>query len=58
MKKCPFCGKDVKTSFPSLMWLEKQKMWSFMHHCNDTVSVIIAADSKEDIKDIWNRRCE
>ena len=58
MKKCPFCGKEVKASFPSLMWLEKQKMWSFMHHCNDFASVIISADSKEEIEEIWDRRCE
>ena len=58
MKKCPFCGKEVRASFPSLMWLEKQKMWSFMHHCNDTVSVMISSENKEEIESAWNGRAE
>ncbi len=55
MEKCPFCKKEINPSFPSLMWLEENKVWSFMHHCNDNMSVLISASSKEEIEEIWNR---
>lgn len=54
MRKCPFCKKEVKLAMPQLVYLSQFKKWTFMHHCNDDISVFIIKDTKEEIIAEWN----
>jgi hypothetical protein len=53
MRKCPFCGAEVKFENPYLLYLEQLNKWCLMHHCNDKKMVMITADSKEDVIAEW-----
>ena len=53
MRNCPFCGKEVKLAAPALMHLPNEKKWGFMHHCSLNASIMITADSPEEILEFW-----
>ena len=54
MRKCPFCKASVQLSFPYLVFLEKTNKWTFVHHCDEQSSVVLSADTKEEIIARWN----
>jgi hypothetical protein len=54
MRKCPFCEKKVVFAMPQLVHLPQFGKWTFMHHCNDDISVFIIKDTKEEIITEWN----
>ena len=53
-RKCPFCNKEVKFAYPYLMYLEEEKKWSFLHHCGDGLSILISADTREEVIEKWD----
>lgn len=57
-KKCPFCKQKVQFIFPYLMYLEERKTWNFHHGCNNDLSILISADTKEGVIEKWNERAE
>lgn len=57
MKNCPFCGREVKPCFPYMMKME-DKTFSFLHACNKQMSILIYADTEEEVVEKWNKRCE
>lgn len=54
MRKCPFCKKKVNPVFPAMMFVEELGQWSFLHHCNNKISILIHADTKEEVIAEWN----
>ena len=54
MRKCPFCGEEVKFEYPYLMFMEDLDKWVLFHHCNEKCGVIITADTKVEVIDKWN----
>lgn len=52
MRKCPFCSQVPHFGMPSLLLLSDGR-WSFAHHCSLKASIMIVADSKEEILEIW-----
>lgn len=52
MRNCPLCGQKPHCGMPSLLQLSDGR-WSFAHHCSLKASIIIVADSKEEILEIW-----
>ena len=54
MRKCPFCGAEVKFVYPYLIFMEDLGKWGLFHHCNEHRSVIITAETKEEVIALWN----
>ena len=54
MRNCPFCGKKIELKMPHIVYLHNLNKWTFMHHCNDDVSIFIIKDTKEEIIAEWN----
>lgn len=52
MRNCPLCGKKVHFGMPQLLRLSDGQ-WSFMHHCSEKAGIMITADTKEEILQIW-----
>lgn len=55
MKNCPFCKAEVQPCFPHMMQLEN-KQWSFLHVCQNQLSVFVCADTIEEVIAKWDRR--
>ena len=53
MRTCPFCGVKVKPVFPYLTYMEDLNKWGLFHHCNEKCSVVISAETKEEVFAIW-----
>ena len=59
MRKCPFCKSEVKLSAPYCLYLDDLNKFAFLHHCPDRkVSVMVSAETKEEIEKEWDLRYE
>jgi hypothetical protein len=63
MKKCPFCGKEVKAKYPFIGSCGGEApFWNFSHHCNFsgdlTVVIDVWGSSEEECIERWNTRAE
>lgn len=59
IKKCPFCGSEIKDAFPFLYEMEEGS-WLLSHYCEKgfplSVTIDVYGASKEKVVEIWNRR--
>ena len=61
MKRCPFCGNEVKENYPYLSYISSLKLWSFSHNCPHTsgsvpISINIFEETREEVIERWNHR--
>lgn len=59
MRNCPFCGAEVKSTYPDLSYITKHDLWIFSHHCNLknpdlTVCVNVYGKTFEEVLRRWN----
>ena len=60
MKKCPFCGAEVKAEYPYLCFIEADGLWSLFHHCDldvpePTVCLHVYGNTEDEVIKRWNR---
>ena len=53
MRKCPFCGAEVKFVYPHLIQFDDGK-WGFFHHCDEKLGIVISASTPQEVIDKWN----
>lgn len=63
MKRCPFCGKEIREGFPTVSYIEAHDVWLVSHYCdheNDDLGVCISVYGKtrEEAIERWNHRAE
>lgn len=62
LEKCPFCGKEVDTSYPHFLWVEANQGFSLSHACYDgdehIASITIFGKTAEEVFQRWNDRIE
>lgn len=59
MRKCPFCGAEVKSTYPDLSYIFGRDLWNFSHHCsknNPGLSVVVSVygSTVEEVLRRWN----
>lgn len=52
MRNCPLCGQTPHFGMPQLVPLADGR-WSYAHHCSEKATIFIVADTKEEIREIW-----
>ena len=61
MKRCPFCGEEVREDFPYFYYHEGMKLWVFDHNCVATdlkISINLWGDTREEVIERWNNRAK
>lgn len=60
MRKCPFCGEEIKFESPYLDYSEKNDVWIFTHYCtmtDQTLDVVVSVygKTKQEVIDKFDR---
>ena len=56
LRRCPFCRKEVKDSYPYLAYFEELDKWVLSHYCNKTnaATIDVYGKTEQEVIDKWN----